>query len=292
MSDTPKKFKDMRVADLKQELQKRGLQTSGVKAVLADRLKNAMTEEGIDVEEYNFEKSASKDAENGASDEEQAGGGQDGKSETADNPTAEATAEPAEKTAEAAEEPTEEGDEPAELNEPGEEKEAEDDSLNIMVGDEDNLFGEEDKANGAPKSPPRPENVPAKHPFTSRDTLSLSSRGNRPPSENSSMRVNPDETQSVASHDSNNEMSKAGDETVEEVAGEGTATGDTAGKDAAKSSRNEADKAKTSRPATAPARNLWVTGLSDTTRARDLKELFSKYGKVEGAKVGDKSPFF
>lgn len=32
-------------------------------------------------------------------------------------------------------------------------------------------------------------------------------------------------------------------------------------------------------------RNLWVSGLSSTTRATDLKTLFSKYGKV--GKYGD-----
>lgn len=32
-------------------------------------------------------------------------------------------------------------------------------------------------------------------------------------------------------------------------------------------------------------RNLWVSGLSSSTRATDLKQLFSKYGKVVGAKV-------
>ncbi|XP_053228388.1 scaffold attachment factor B1-like isoform X3 [Podarcis raffonei] len=33
------------------------------------------------------------------------------------------------------------------------------------------------------------------------------------------------------------------------------------------------------------SRNLWVSGLSSSTRATDLKNLFSKYGKVVGAKV-------
>ncbi|CAG5127838.1 unnamed protein product, partial [Candidula unifasciata] len=33
------------------------------------------------------------------------------------------------------------------------------------------------------------------------------------------------------------------------------------------------------------SRNLWVSGLSSSTRATDLKTLFSKYGKVVGAKV-------
>ncbi|KAJ7308431.1 hypothetical protein JRQ81_008978 [Phrynocephalus forsythii] len=34
-----------------------------------------------------------------------------------------------------------------------------------------------------------------------------------------------------------------------------------------------------------PGRNFWVSGLASTTRATDLKNLFSKYGKVVGAKV-------
>lgn len=33
------------------------------------------------------------------------------------------------------------------------------------------------------------------------------------------------------------------------------------------------------------SRNLWVSGLSSLTRATDLKQIFSKYGKVIGAKV-------
>ncbi|XP_068447483.1 scaffold attachment factor B1 [Clinocottus analis] len=37
--------------------------------------------------------------------------------------------------------------------------------------------------------------------------------------------------------------------------------------------------------AASSSRNLWVSGLSSTTRATDLKALFSKYGKVVGAKV-------
>ncbi|XP_010005772.1 PREDICTED: scaffold attachment factor B1-like isoform X3 [Chaetura pelagica] len=39
------------------------------------------------------------------------------------------------------------------------------------------------------------------------------------------------------------------------------------------------------RTATGSGRNFWVSGLASTTRATDLKNLFSKYGKVIGAKV-------
>jgi RNA recognition motif-containing protein len=34
------------------------------------------------------------------------------------------------------------------------------------------------------------------------------------------------------------------------------------------------------RAGSSSGRNLWVSGLSSTTRATDLKNLFSKYGKV------------
>ncbi|NXF41676.1 SAFB1 factor, partial [Nyctibius bracteatus] len=39
------------------------------------------------------------------------------------------------------------------------------------------------------------------------------------------------------------------------------------------------------RTASGSGRNFWVSGLASTTRATDLKNLFSKYGKVVGAKV-------
>lgn len=127
-----------------------------------------------------------------------------------------------------------------------------------MVGDEDNLFADEDKMNGAPSSPPRPETAPVKHPFTSKDTISLSSRVDKAPSENSSMRVNPDESQSVASHDSG--------EGVNQENSNQSSTG-----------KNGEDISK--------IRNLWVSGLSTTTKAADIKSVFSAYGKVAGAKI-------
>ncbi|KAK0097999.1 hypothetical protein PV326_011894 [Microctonus aethiopoides] len=50
--------------------------------------------------------------------------------------------------------------------------------------------------------------------------------------------------------------------------------------------RDDKDKKTTQiNPANASSRNLWVSGLSSTTRATDLKQIFSKYGKVIGAKV-------
>nr|CAD7394951.1 unnamed protein product [Timema cristinae] len=45
------------------------------------------------------------------------------------------------------------------------------------------------------------------------------------------------------------------------------------------------DKKKGGAPPAGSSRNLWVSGLSSSTRATDLKQVFSKYGKVIGAKV-------
>ncbi|XP_070764655.1 scaffold attachment factor B1 isoform X2 [Enoplosus armatus] len=64
------------------------------------------------------------------------------------------------------------------------------------------------------------------------------------------------------------------------------------GDDQTKSSEEKDDKTESkdekaagSAAAASSSRNLWVSGLSSTTRATDLKTLFSKYGKVVGAKV-------
>ncbi|NXA42635.1 SAFB1 factor, partial [Eudromia elegans] len=62
------------------------------------------------------------------------------------------------------------------------------------------------------------------------------------------------------------------------------------GGDQKKSSVEDADtkiisKDEKGRSANSSNRNFWVSGLASTTRATDLKNLFSKYGKVVGAKV-------
>uniref|UniRef100_A0A7N8YFC0 Scaffold attachment factor B n=1 Tax=Mastacembelus armatus TaxID=205130 RepID=A0A7N8YFC0_9TELE len=57
------------------------------------------------------------------------------------------------------------------------------------------------------------------------------------------------------------------------------------GDDQRKSSEEKDGKTESKDEKGNSSRNLWVSGLSSTTRATDLKTLFSKYGKVVGAKV-------
>ncbi|XP_034035643.1 scaffold attachment factor B1 isoform X2 [Thalassophryne amazonica] len=93
------------------------------------------------------------------------------------------------------------------------------------------------------------------------------------------------------------EMGSKGEEdekTEEKAAADSTATvkdsssveGDGQIKSSEEKDKTESkDEKAGSGAAASSSNNLWVSGLSSTTRATDLKTLFSKYGKVVGAKV-------
>ncbi|KAL2089815.1 hypothetical protein ACEWY4_014503 [Coilia grayii] len=92
------------------------------------------------------------------------------------------------------------------------------------------------------------------------------------------------DTDTGSKAESEKESSKTEETAAEATKGSSSVEGD----DQKKSSDDEKASKPESKDEKAPAgsgRNLWVSGLSSTTRATDLKNLFSKYGKVVGAKV-------
>ena len=307
MSDI-KLLKDLRVTDLKSELEKRGFATSGVKAVLAERLQKHFEDEGIDADTYDF--NAHQDSNDEAI---------EGKEDCDDGGKEESEVEAPQEEEEEIKTAIEEED--GDVVKPSPEEEdngddntavvdgkvvketvaekvsskedrdnnAEDDSINLMLGeDEDNLFDEDSgkKDQGSSKiilpktaSPPRPETAPVVQPFTSRDTISMASRSNKAPSENSSMRVAIDESESVGTQESLEEQKQAnGEASTKEK--ESTTSADAA----TGSSKDKKDAEESSCC-------IWVSGLSSNTRAADLKTSFAKVvcrsanSKVESYKV-------
>ena len=153
MAETPSKnLKDLKVADLKVELEKRGLQTSGVKEVLIERLQTALDEEGVisgDQDKVEAAEASNEGARaEAATEAEERNGDAVNKENLAGGESEEQVVQ-----ANAENEDELNGDDGKVMDEVHENGNGErndgnednEDSLNIMIGDEDNLFGDDNE---------------------------------------------------------------------------------------------------------------------------------------------------
>ncbi|KAG6934880.1 scaffold attachment factor B [Chelydra serpentina] len=99
-----------------------------------------------------------------------------------------------------------------------------------------------------------------------------------------------DKDAGLETKDSNEDAKKTEDKANSEESSATKESSTNEGGDQKKSPEEDRDtktvsKDEKGRTSSSSGRNFWVSGLASTTRATDLKNLFSKYGKVVGAKV-------
>lgn len=284
-----KRLSELRVCDLKVELEKRSLETTGVKMDLVKRLQEALIEENIDPDDHVFtlevgspkkrlNSSQKSDNTNGDESFILEASGEEGLDtddlvvkDEADDDDDEIVDEVGEIDKESFVDELEKSSSSdiQRLNNEANNGENED-SLNLTIGeDEEKIFQDEDTEEKSKEKPAEKAEKETK----ATDVTKSTATGTKVSNENGD-----DKSNNKASADKEDSKSAKKDDSDQKTSTTKSSTKDDK-ETASKSSKTKASSSSSG------SRNLWVSGLSSLTRATDLKIIFSKYGKVVGAKV-------
>uniref|UniRef100_A0A671Y5G5 SAFB-like transcription modulator n=1 Tax=Sparus aurata TaxID=8175 RepID=A0A671Y5G5_SPAAU len=289
-----KKISELRVVDLKSELKRRNLDTTGVKSVLLSRLRQALEDEGGDPEIIQIQPPTDSLPRKGGKAKDLDAEAEPDLDEDAE-PEVDEDADP-EMDGEA--EPEMETDDLAEMDAEaiGSSKEAEDDHLSVSIPNEDaitlDVDGDDLLETGkhvklpdteAEKGTDEPEASAEMGPdddMKAEETEGKKDDGSRGEAAKKDGR---EALKKAETGDKEKDSGKKGPSTTGASGQAKSSSRDRDGK-AAKDDKGVVSSSSSSSNSSS-SRNIWVSGLSSNTKAADLKNLFGKYGKVLSAKV-------